>query len=110
MFAADDVESGLWQNAKHTFALPEEYRVADAKRAFRFDFDRAMKVLSQRLGSKTYVMGDAFTVPDLILGHCGGWAVASNWEIPEGNVAAYVARVRERPAFAAASAKRQAHA
>ncbi len=106
MFAADDVESGLWQASKHTFALPEEYRVVDAKRACRYDFDRAMKTLSQRLGTKTYVMGDSFTVPDLLLGHCGGWATSMKWEIPDGNVADYIARVRARPAFLRAAVAR----
>lgn len=106
MFAVDDVESGLWQASKHTFAIPEEYRVPDAKRAAQWDFDRAMKTMSQRLGTKTYVMGDDFTVPDLILGHCGGWARAMNWDIPPGNVADYVARVRARPAFVRATAAR----
>lgn len=108
MFAIDDVESGLWQNSKHTFAIPEEYRVADAKRAARFDFDRAMTTLSERLGARTYVMGDVFTVPDIILGHCGGWAAVTGWEIPPGNVADYMARVRGRPAFLAADARRKA--
>lgn len=107
-FAADDVESGLWQAAKHSFALPSEYRVEDAKRAFRFDFDRSMQALSARLGSKPYVMGEEFTVPDLLLGHCGGWAKAVGWEIPTGNVSDYIARVRARPAHKAATAKREA--
>lgn len=106
-FAVDDVESGLWQAAKHSFAMPEEYRVEDAKRAARFDFDRAMKSLSQRLGDKTYVMGDTFTVPDLLLGHCGGWAMSTNWEIPAGNIADYMTRVRSRPAFTRATAARE---
>jgi glutathione S-transferase len=98
-FAVDDVESCLWTAAKHTFVLPEEYRVPDVKRACRFDFDRAMKTLSVRLGSRAYVMGDDFTVPDLLLGHCAGWAEKIEWKIPEGNVADYVARIRARPAF-----------
>lgn len=108
MFAIDDVESGLWQAAKHTFAIPEEYRVPDAKRAFEFDFGRSMRALSARLGDKPYVMGDTFTVPDLVLGHCGGWAAATGWQIPEGNVTRYMARVRDRPAFHAANARRKA--
>ncbi len=110
MFAADDVESGLWQAAKHTFAIPEEYRVPDAKRAARFDFDRAMRTLSERLGERTYVMGEDFTVPDILLGHCAGWAEALGWDMPQANVAAYVARLRARPAFARAAEKRKAAA
>lgn len=110
MFAVDDVESGLWQAAKHTFVLPPEYRVEDAKRAARFDFDRAMTALSARLGHNTYVMGDAFTVPDLLLGHCAGWAKAMGWTLPEGNVGEYFGRVAGRPAYMAAKARREAMA
>ena len=107
-FAVDDVESTMWTAAKHTFVLPEELRVADVKRACKFDFDRAMTALSARLGDKTYVMGDGFTVPDLILGHCAGWAQSTGWTPPEGNVSAYFKRIRERPAFVAAMATRAA--
>lgn len=32
-FAVDDVGSCVWVATKHTFALPEEYRVPDVKRA-----------------------------------------------------------------------------
>ena len=51
-FALDDIEQSLWTAAKHTFALPEEYRVPDVKRACRFDFDRAMASFSTRLGDQ----------------------------------------------------------
>ncbi len=98
-FAVDDIDSTLWYNAKHSFILPEELRSETARKACRYDFDRALQALAARLGDKTYVMGDDFTVPDLILGHCAGWAVAgANWEIPPGPVADYFARVRARPA------------
>jgi glutathione S-transferase len=107
-FSVDDVELSLWVAAKHTFALPEEYRVADVKRACKFDFDRAMAALSARLGDRKYVMGDAFTVPDLLLAHCAGWAASMGWAPTQENVAAYFKRVRERPAFFKATAAREA--
>ena len=107
-FAMDDVESSLWTVAKHTFARPPEYRVEDAKRLCRFDFDNAMTALSARLGDKLYVMGDTFMVPDLMLGHCAGWAQSIGWKIPDNNVSTYIQRVRSRPAFLAAMAEREA--
>lgn len=107
-FSIDDVESSLWVAAKHAFALPEEYRVPDVKRACKFDFDRAMAALSARLGERKYVMGDTFTVPDLLLGHCAGWAASMGWAPTQDNVAAYFKRVRERPAFLKATAAREA--
>lgn len=98
-FAVDEFEGPLWVAAKHTFVLPEEYRVVDVKRACRFDFDRAVGVFSRRLGGNDYVMGESFTVPDLILAHCLGWALAIKWSLPEGNVQDYLERVRARPAY-----------
>lgn len=107
-FAVDDVELPVWVASKHTFALPEDLRVPDVKRACKFDFDRAMTALSVRLGDKAYVTGDAFTVPDLLLGHTIGWAAAMKWLAPAGNVADYAARVRSRPAFVKTNEQRDA--
>ena len=107
-FAVDDVESPLWVAAKHSFVLPEEYRVADVKRACQYDFDRAMAALAERLGEQRYVMGEDFTVPDLILGHCLGWAQMSKWPLPDGRVGAYFKRISGRPAFQRAMATRGA--
>lgn len=57
-FSVDDVELSLWVAAKHSFALPEELRVPDVKRACHFDFDRAMTALSTRLADRQFVMGE----------------------------------------------------
>lgn len=98
-FALDDVDSILWFNAKNTFVLPEERRSETAREACRFEFDKSMAVLEQRLGNNDYVMGDMFTVPDLVLGHCAGWAVnGAGWRLPTGPVGDYFSRVRSRPA------------
>lgn len=98
-YALDDVDSVLWFNAKNTFILPEELRSETARQACRHDFDKAMAVLETRLGANRYVMGDDFTVPDLLLGHCAGWAVnGAGWAISSKAVAAYFERVRSRPA------------
>ena len=89
----------MWYGAKNSFILPEELRSETAIKACKYEFDRAMGFLEQRLGDRQFVMGDEFSVPDLLLGHCAGWAVnGMKWEIPAGPVAAYVERVRSRPA------------
>ena len=99
-FATDDVESVLWTTAKHMFVLPEELRVPDAMKACRYDFDRAMKFMAQRLGERQYVMGDEFTVLDVILTHCANWAENGfNWDLPGDTVGEYFSRLRERPAY-----------
>lgn len=99
-FIVDDVDSILWFNAKNTFVLPEALRSETAREACKYEFGRSMDFFAKRLGDQTYVMGDTFTVPDLLMGHCAGWAVnGARWEIPAGTVADYVERVRSRPAF-----------
>ncbi len=53
-------------------------------------------------------MGTTFTVPDLLIGHCLGWAAMMKWVLPEGNVRTYFDRIRARPAFQTAMALRSA--
>ena len=76
-FACDEIDGALWQAAKHKFVLPEAERIAEVKETARAEFARSMHTLALRLGQGPYLMGEEFTVPDLILGHCAGWAKAS---------------------------------
>jgi glutathione S-transferase len=98
-FALDEVDSILWFNAKNSFVLPEELRSETARKACGHEFEKSMKVMAARLGDRTYAMGDEFTVPDIILGHCGAWATkGAGWTIAPKTVADYIERVRARPA------------
>lgn len=99
-FAMDDIELPLWVNAKHDFILPEALRSTKAQEACRYEFERALTTFEERLGNNTFVMGDDFTVPDLLFGHCGKWAQNGPGWMPEnGPVADYFARVVDRPAY-----------
>jgi len=55
-------------------------------------------------------MGDRFTVPDLIIGHCAGWAINAKLDLPKGKIADYVERVRSRDAFVRSDSIRQSYA
>lgn len=99
-FAMDDVETPLWIYSKHAFVLPEDLRSEAAQKACQYDFENAMTSFAARLGDQKYVMGDTFTVPDLLLGHCGKWAQnGPGWSLPAGPVADYFARAVDRPAY-----------
>lgn len=101
-FAMDDVEYPLWTEAKHRFLLPENLRAPNIKGACDYDFDRAMRALDERFGDGPFVMGEMFTVPDLLLGHCAAWAGNAGFELPGGKVGDYFERVLARPARARA--------
>jgi len=40
-----------------------------------------------------------FTVPDLIIAHCAGWAENAKMGWREGPLTDYIKRIRSRPAF-----------
>lgn len=98
-FALDEIDGPLWTAGKHSFVLPEHLRVPAVKETAKAEFKRAMKVLAERLGDNEFVMGDTFTVPDLLIGHCAGWAASIKYDMPDGKLGDYLKRIRSRPAF-----------
>ncbi|SDR26850.1 glutathione S-transferase family protein [Pseudovibrio sp. Tun.PSC04-5.I4] len=98
-FALDEMDAILWMAAKHSFIHPEEQRVPEIKQACHYEWANTMVRLEQRLGDQTWVMGDTFTIADLIIGHCAIWAKLAKFEWPQGKVADYFARVTSRPAL-----------
>ncbi|ALV26806.1 glutathione S-transferase family protein [Pannonibacter sp. Q-1] len=99
-FCVDEIEGALWtaakQNKIYDNCAPQMVEIS------RKEFARALGTLTKRLGDKPYVMGDAFTVPDLILGHCGSWGAMFKFPVPkDGPLYDYFRRLRERPAYLA---------
>ncbi|HKK35058.1 MAG TPA: glutathione S-transferase family protein [Paracoccaceae bacterium] len=99
-FALDEIEGALWTAAKHLKILPEDRRVPAVAPACKQEFDVAMSRLADRIGEGPWLMGEAFTVPDVLVGHCLTWGEkAMGWPLPPGDVVDYAARLRARPAF-----------
>ena len=108
-FAADEVDHACWVWAKHDWIYPEGLKAENVKPACALEFKKAMKHLEQRLGDNKFVMGDKFTIPDILLGQCAGWATGMcKFEIPEGKVADYFKRVTRRKGFIKAMRVRDA--
>ena len=102
MFAIEMVDGPLWTASKNTFAAPEEHRAPEILPVCRYEWDKGMKTLAAHIDGAEFIAGDMFTIPDLIIGHCAGWAERIEFPIPSGPVADYMTRMRARPAFAAA--------
>ncbi|MEL7214387.1 MAG: glutathione S-transferase family protein [Pseudomonadota bacterium] len=98
-FVFEELDQVLWANSKHRFALPKSLRVEAAADAAKGEFAISIQRLAERLGDKPYLMGETFTVPDLIAAHCLAWARAAQFEVLDERVAAYGKRCRARPAF-----------
>lgn len=104
-FCCDEIDGALWTAGKNSFIHPEELRVPAIKPTVKYEFANAMKTLEARLGDNEFVMGETFTIPDLLLGHCANWAIGAKFDLPEGRVAEYFKRVTSRPAYQRAKDK-----
>ena len=109
-FIADDIDGNIWTAAKHTFIYPEHLRAKDAvKEAVKWDVARAVNALESRLGDSDYLVGDQFTVPDLLLAHCAGWAARAGFDVKGPKLDEYLQRIYQRPAFIKACEIREQH-
>ena len=104
-FLLDEFDATLWMAARHSFVLPEALRHAAIKNTLRWEFERSQKTLVHRMGEGPFLMGEVMTVPDIILTHCGNWALSAKFPIVEHRLTEYLDRMRQRPAYRRAMAR-----
>jgi glutathione S-transferase len=98
-FALSELEQPLWTSAKHTFALPEKYRVPEIMDTTRWEFARAATVLAAGIEEREYIVGDTFTVADILIANTLNWARSRSVEIQSAALNAYADRMLARPAL-----------
>ena len=104
-FVLDELDACLWMAARHSFILPEEHRVPAIKDSLKWEFARSLKSLSARLADGPWLMGETFTIADIIAVHCGGWAINAKFPVDDPAFRAYIDRARDREAYKRASAR-----
>ncbi len=104
-FILDEFDAALWMAARHSFILPPELRQSAIKDSLKWEFERSQKTLVARMSDGPFLMGDTMTVPDIILTHCGTWAMTAKFPVTEPKLADYFQRMRARPAYARAASK-----
>ncbi|MFT6734397.1 MAG: glutathione S-transferase [Polaribacter sp.] len=82
-FVLSDLEQGLWTNGKHRFALPKAQRVANILPTATWEFNKAIKALQVNFDGDGFVVGENFTMADVLLAHTLSWAESFNFEVPE---------------------------
>lgn len=96
----DEIDAVLWTAARHSFVLPEELRVASIKDSLKWEFAKSEKALVARMAEDgPFLMGETMTIADILLAHCGGWAIAAKFPISEPRLREHIAMMRDRPAF-----------
>ena len=106
-FVICELEQALWSMGKHRFALPEEQRLTTMLPVATFEFDRAAKIAESWVPESGYLLGEQFTVADVLLTQTLMWATAFKQTIPV-KLGAYLARVQTRPALIAVLEKTEA--
>lgn len=95
----DEIDAVLWAAARNSFILPKEKRVPEIKETLKWEFAKSIKAIEERMADGPYLMGERFTIADILLGHCGGWARVAKFDIPEGPIRDYFKRLIERPSY-----------
>lgn len=101
-FLLDELDACLWTAARHSFVLPPEQRLPEVKESLKWEYARSLERLSALLSDgRPYLAGADFSVPDIIAVHCSNWARAAGFPEGDETLAAYIAKLRARPAFRA---------
>lgn len=98
-FVISELEQPLWTLAKHKFALPKEKRVAAVLDVARWEFQRVAAVLEQHLAGRKYLVGDSFSMADLLTAQTLLWARTIDMLHGSSALDEYQQQVCSRPAL-----------
>ncbi len=98
-FVGAALEPHLLEFFLHSERLPESERSAERAVQAKEGFVRALGIVNDHLATRQYLLGDPFSMVDVILGSILGWAKMMNLLAGFEHVRAYFKRVSSRPAF-----------
>ena len=96
-FALSELEAFLWHSARNQFVLPEDKRLTNVFEQNAEAFSAAAVAMEQALSGQDYLVGNRFSVTDIVVGFTINWARGMRLLKPFPNLRAYVARLFERP-------------
>lgn len=96
-FALTEMEAYLWSNARNTFVLPEEERITALFEQNARAYMRAAKILDKVLQDTDYLVGNRFSVTDILVGFIVNWGNGVKLLEKTPNLQKYLARLKERP-------------
>lgn len=92
----DELDAVLWTAARHSFALPKDQRVPEVKPSLKWEFNRNLDRIEGQIKGP-YVMGEEFTIADIVLTHCLNWAFGAKFPVESEALLAYGKTMRARP-------------
>jgi glutathione S-transferase len=96
-FALTEMEAYLWSNARNTFVLPEEQRIKALFEQNKAAFRHAARILDKVLAESDYLIGNRFTMTDILVGFTLNWGNGVKLLDGMSNLQKYLERLKERP-------------
>ena len=90
-FLLEEFDSLLWVAAKNSFINPVEQRAPEVKPVLKWEFERSLVRLEERLQGE-FLMGSTFTIADILAAHCLNWAFNAKFPTPSEALKAYTKR------------------
>ena len=100
----DEFDAVLWTVTRKSLGLKSRPDYQELSGVFKGEFKNNVARLFNQIGGP-FLMGDRIVVPDIVLGHCGGWAYVAQFPNQSEKFNAYLKRLRSRPAYKMALAK-----
>ncbi|MGY5449967.1 glutathione S-transferase family protein [Agarivorans sp. MS3-6] len=97
-FIISELEQALWTMGKHRFALPEALRLPEMQTTAEWEFNKAAAIAEMWLPDSGYLIGEQFSVADILLCQTLNWAVTFQQQLPE-KLMAYRKHVSQREAL-----------
>jgi glutathione S-transferase len=104
-FLLEEFDSLLWVAAKNSFINPVDQRAPEVKPVLKWEFQRSLVRLEERFQGE-FLMGDTFTIADILAVHCLNWAGNAKFPAASEELKAYTKRCRDRDAYKRAVADR----
>ncbi|PTL79915.1 glutathione S-transferase family protein [Vitiosangium sp. GDMCC 1.1324] len=98
MFALVTLEPSLSTFASHTRFLPEAERQPVLAERAKQQFLPALRMVEQRISGREYIVGNAFSVADVLLSGALSWGTLLGLFADFPGLQAYTQRLMERPA------------
>jgi glutathione S-transferase len=96
-FALTELEAYVWSNARNSFVLPEEQRIKALFEQNNAAYVHAAMVLDKVFENTDYLVGNRFSVTDILVGFTLNWGHAMGLLEQSTNLQKYVERLKERP-------------
>jgi glutathione S-transferase len=97
LFAATELEQPLWRIARHTNVYPADRRLPGEVALAREDFAAMAAVLDEHMQERRYVVANAVSVADFVLGYTLDWADEVGLLCDFPRLRAYMERLYMRP-------------